>query len=39
MILTLALASLTAPEAQVPFQGTLQGQETDLFQGNPPTKS
>ena len=40
MILTLAVASLAAPEAQaqVPFQGTLQGQETDLFQGNPPTQ-
>jgi len=40
MILTLALASLAAPEAQaqVPFKGTLQGQETDLLQGNPPTQ-
>ena len=38
MTLTLALASLAAPEAQaqVPFQGTLQGRETDLFQGSPP---
>ena len=40
MILTLALASLAAPEAhaQVPFKGTLQGQETDLAQGNPPSQ-
>src|SRR5215471_14769611 len=40
MTLTLALASLAAPEAQaqVPFKGMLQGQETDLFQGNPPTQ-
>jgi hypothetical protein len=40
MILTLALASLATPEAQaqVPFKGTLQGQETDLLQGNPPTQ-
>ena len=37
MLVTLALGlgSLTAPEAQaqVPFKGTLQGQETDLVQG------
>jgi hypothetical protein len=38
MILTLALASFAAAEAQVPFKGTLQGQETDLSQGNPPTQ-
>ena len=33
IILTLALATPAAPEAQVPFKGTLQGQETDLVQG------
>lgn len=37
-ILTLALACVAAAEAQVPFKGTLQGQETDLSQGNPPTQ-
>jgi len=35
MILTLSRPA----EAQVPFKGTLQGQGTDLFQGNPPLKS
>jgi hypothetical protein len=40
IILMLALTVLAAPEAQaqVPFKGTLQGQETDLLQGNPPTQ-
>src|SRR5262245_55123197 len=34
MTLTLALTSLAAPQAQVPFKGVLQGQETDVVQGS-----
>jgi hypothetical protein len=34
--LTLALAGLAAADAQAPFNGSLQGQETDTLQGNPP---
>jgi len=36
ILLTLALARLAAAQTQVPFSGSLQGQETDTMQGNPP---
>jgi hypothetical protein len=36
ILLTLALARLAAAEKQVPFNGSLHGQETDTMQGNPP---
>ena len=36
ILLTLALARLAAAQTQVPFSGSLQGQETDTLQGNPP---
>jgi hypothetical protein len=36
ILLTLALARLAAAQTQVPFSGSLQGQETDTIQGNPP---
>jgi len=36
ILLTLALARLAAAQTQVPFSGSLQGQERDRLQGNPP---
>ena len=36
ILLTLSLARFAAAQTQVPFSGSLQGQETDTTQGNPP---
>jgi hypothetical protein len=36
ILLPLALARLAAAQTQVPFSGSLEGQETDTMQGNPP---
>jgi hypothetical protein len=36
ILLTLVFARLAAAQTQVPFSGSLQGQETDTTQGNPP---
>jgi hypothetical protein len=36
MFLTLALAAPAAAEKQVPFSGSVQGTEIDVFQGPPP---
>jgi hypothetical protein len=36
ILLPLALARLAGAQTQVPFSGSLQGQETDTMQGNPP---
>jgi len=36
MLLTAALAVSATAQKQVPFKGSLQGQEVDTFQGGPP---
>lgn len=36
MILTTALAVPAAAQSRVPFRGSIQGQESDVFQGPPP---
>jgi hypothetical protein len=36
MFLTLALSGLAAVEKPIPFSGSFQGQEIDVFQGPPP---
>jgi hypothetical protein len=36
LLLTLALASPAAAQKQVPFKGSVQGHEIDVFQGPPP---
>ncbi len=36
MLLALALAGPLAAQTQVPFSGSVQGQEKDDLQGNPP---
>ena len=36
IFLTMALSGVAGTDKQVPFKGTLHGQETDVFQGSPP---
>src|SRR5437867_3084126 len=36
MFLTVALAGPAAAEKQIPFSGSVQGREIDVFQGPPP---
>jgi hypothetical protein len=38
MLLTMTIAGPATAGTQVPFSGSVHGQETDLFQGNPPNQ-